>query len=125
MCLLLLNYGYIMAYNTETTSNPLEMPFNKDVSPAWAQLLYKGAKNPGKFKNTLSDIGDNPALIPGAFIGRSLLDRFINPNLHKLLPDSVRADVLRNKINFSPTRKLDMGFKMDKKNPLLTLDWRF
>jgi len=125
MCLLLLNYGYIMAYNTETTSTPLQMSFNKDVSPVWAQLLYKGAKNPGKLKSTLSDVRENPSLLPGAFVGKSLLDKFINPTLDKLLPDSVKTDVLRNKITFSPTKKLDMGLTLEKKSPLLNINWKF
>lgn len=125
MCLLVLNYSYNMAYNSDNTANMEEMTFNRDVSPVWAQLLHKGVQNRAGIKNTLSQVGDNPALIPGAIFGKTFLDRVIDPTLTKLLPDSVRADVLKNKINFSPNRNLNMGFKLDKKNPLLTLDWRF
>ena len=125
MYVLVLNYSYNMAYNTEDNTESIEIPFNRDVSPVWTQLLYKGVQNRGKLKSAMSDIRDNPALVPGAIFGKSFLDRIIDPTLKKLLPDSVRADVLKNKLTYSPNKKLDMGFKLDKKSPLLTIDWRF
>ena len=114
-----------MAYKEQNTADSVRITYDRGVSPVWARLLHKGVENRGKLKSTLTKVGESPELIPAAFLGKSLLDRFIDPTLTKLLPDSVKADVLRNKITFSPGKKTQLGFKLDKKNPLLSVNMKF
>lgn len=114
-----------MAYKEQNTADSVRITYDRGVSPVWARLLHKGVGNRAKLKSTLTKVGENPELIPVAFLGKSLLDRFIDPALTKLLPDSVKADVLKNRITYSPSKKMDLGFKLSKTNPLLSVNMKF
>ena len=103
------------------TKNTIQSDFNRDVSPVWAELLYKGVSKRDKFADICSKVKSEPSLLLKGYFGNSLLDKHINPFLKKMLPDSVKLDVLKQNIKFSPNRKLDMTFG-DKK---FGLNWRF
>ena len=110
-----------------STNNPnIEFPeFSKDVSPVWANLLYKGIKNPDKVSKGLKAIKEDKDLLWQGLLGKSLLDRFITPGIDSLLPDSTKLDVLKREFKFSPTRKLDFTLGKRGDTAKLGFDWRF
>lgn len=114
-----------MAYKEQNTADSVRITYDRGVSPVWARLLHKGVENRGKLKSALTKVGESPELLPAAFLGKSLLDRVIDPTLNRLLPDSVKADILRNKITYSPSKRMDLGFKLSKTNPLLSVNMKF
>jgi len=99
--------------------------FQQGVSPVWATLLHKGVKNRDKLSDAAGKIKKDPSLLLKGLLGKSMLDKHINPFFDKITPDSVRIDALKNRINWSPTKKLDfsLGKKGDK--GLLDINWRF
>lgn len=101
--------------------NLLQSDFDRGVSPAWAQLLYKGVGKRNKLSDASRAIKSDPSLLLKGYFGKSLLDKHVNPFLEKVLPDSVKLDVLKQKLKFSPSRKLDMTLGKRK----FGLNWRF
>lgn len=102
-------------------NNFTQSSFDRNVSPVWAQLLYKGMSKRDKLSDVSKQVKGDPSLLLKGYFGKSLLDKHINPFLKKVLPDSVKLDVLKQNIKFSPSKRLDMTFG-DKK---FGLNWRF
>ena len=61
---------------------------------------------------------------------RITYDKGVSPVWARLLHKGVEnrgklKSTLRNKITFSPGKKTQLGFKLDKKNPLLSVNMKF
>jgi len=91
------------------------------VNPVWAQMLYKGVEKRDKLKEGLETIEDDPSLVLKGLLGKSLLDKHINPFFDRIMPDSTKLDVLKKQIKFNPHDRFGMTLG-DKK---LGLNWRF
>ena len=94
---------------------------NQEMNPVWANLLFKGVQKRDKLKKGIHALKDDPSMIFKGLLGKSLLDKHINPFLDKILPDSTKLDVLKKQIKFNPHKRFGMTIG-DKK---LGLDWRF
>ena len=116
------------AYNNITpdisTIKP-KIDFDRGISPVWAQILYQGVEKRDKLKKTTQALKDDPSLAFKALLGKSLLDRHIDPFFAKMLPDSVKLDVLKQRFKYSPTKKLDLTLGKKGDDPKLTVNWRF
>ena len=99
--------------------------YDKNVSPVWAQLLYKGISKRDKLEKGMQDIKHDPSLLLKGLVGKSLLDRYIDPFLSRALPDSVKLDVLKQNLLYSPSRKLDISLGKKGKTTNLGFNWRF
>ena len=99
--------------------------FQQGVSPVWATLLHKGVKNRDKLSDAAGKIKKDPSLLLKGLLGKSMLDKHINPFFDKILPDSAKIDVLKQQIKFQPNKNFDfsLGKKGDK--GLLDINWRF
>ena len=95
------------------------------VSPVWANLLYKGVKNRDKLQEKMDIVKDDPTLLFKGLLGKSLLDKFIDPGLAKLLPDSIKLDVLKHKLHINPTKKLHLELGKKNKTFNLGIDYKF
>jgi hypothetical protein len=118
-----------MAYKTQNTPNLPQPQFAlgsvESMSPVWAQLLYKGVGKRDKLKEGAKALEKDPSLLFKGLLGKSLLDKHINPFFREMLPDSLELDVLKQQMKFSPTNRFNMtlGKRGDTTN--LGFDWRF
>lgn len=114
-----------MNYNTpdkkDFSTIDTKFEFDRNVSPVWAKLLYKGVKDRGKVSKNIETVKDDPSLIFKGLLGKSLLDKHINPFFDKMLPDSTKLDVLKQQLKFKPHDRFDMTVGKNK----LGLNWRF
>ena len=110
--------------SVNTYNNP-NIDFDRGVSPVWAELLYKGVGSRDKIKEGLRTVREDKDLLWQGILGKSLLDRFIDPGLKKLLPDSTKLDVLKQEFKYSPTKKLDLTLGKRGKTSKLGFNWRF
>ena len=108
-------------YKTQNTPIKLDLEHDPKVSPVWAKLLYKGVSKRDKLQRGLEQVKGDPSLLFKGFLGKSLLDKHINPFFDRMLPDSTKLDVLKRQIQFQPHKRFDMPVG-DKK---LGLNWRF
>ena len=99
--------------------------FQQGVSPVWATLLHKGVKNRDKLSDAAGKIKKDPSLLLKGLLGKSMLDKHINPFFDKITPDSVKVDALKNRIKWSPTKKLDFSLGKKGDTGLLDINWRF
>ena len=106
-------------------NNNLNTEFDKGVSPVWAQLLYKGVSKRDKLAQGAGAIKEDPSLLLKGLVGKSLLDRYINPFFKRALPDSVKLDVLKQNIQYSPTKRLDVSLGRKGSTTNLGFNWRF
>ena len=106
-------------------NNKGNFSFDRGVSPVWAQLLYKGVQDRDKVKEGINTIKGDKDLLWQGILGKSLLDRVIDPGLKRLLPDSTKLDVLKQEFKYSPTRKLDLSLGKRGKTTNFGLNWRF
>ena len=58
-------------------------------------------------------------------LGKSLLDKHINPFFDRMLPDSTKLDVLKKQIRFQPHDRFDMTLGKKNDTTKLGLNWRF
>ena len=72
--------------------------FNRQVSPVWATLLYKGVGERDKLEKASKLVKNDPSILLKGLLGKSLLDKHINPFFNKLTPDSVKVDVLKQNL---------------------------
>ncbi len=110
-----------MAYNKQNITNKESLSFGKAVSPVWAEMLFKGVQKRDKLKKQVKSLEEDPSMLFKGLLGKSLLDKHINPFFADLLPDSTKLDVLKKQIKFNPHKRFGMTVG-DKK---LGLDWRF
>ena len=106
-------------------NNNLNTEYDKGVSPVWAQLLYKCVSKRDKISKSAGDIKEDPSLLLKGLVGKSLLDRYINPFFERALPDSVKLDVLKQNIKFSPTKRMDISLGKRGNTTNLGFNWRF
>tara|TARA_R100000781_G_scaffold96610_1_gene60603 strand:- start:6443 stop:6778 length:336 start_codon:yes stop_codon:yes gene_type:complete len=99
--------------------------FDRGVSPVWAELLYKGVQKRDKLSDAAEQVKGDPSLLFKGMLGKSLLDRHINPFLEKMLPDSVKLDVLKQNLLYSPTKKLGFSFGKKGDTSSLGINYRF
>ena len=111
-----------MSQNTNNTKFP---SFDRGVSPVWAQLLYKGVGSRDKIKEGIETVKADKDLLWQGLLGKSFLDRVINPGFKKLLPDSTKLDVLKQEFKYSPTKKLDLTLGKRGDDTKFGLNWRF
>ena len=97
----------------------------KATNPVWAEMLFKGIQKRDKLKKGVHALKDDPSMILKGLLGKSLLDRHINPFFDKILPDSTKLDVLKQQIKFQPTKNLDMFLRRKSGGAKLGLNWRF
>ena len=90
-------------------------------NPVWANILFKGIQKRDKLKKGVETLKDDPSLIVKGLLGKSLLDKHINPFFDKIMPDSTKLDVLKKQIQFNPNERFGMTVGDDK----LALNWRF
>ena len=111
----------------EAPFNPFEgdNPYKKDMNPAWAKLLFKGIGKRDKLKKNVRSLKDDPSLLFKGILGKSLLDKHINPFFNKILPDSAKLDVLRRQIRFQPHDRFNMTLGKKGRGAKLDLNWRF
>jgi hypothetical protein len=118
-----------MAYNASSTSKKDSLKANfaykQEMSPVWAKLLFKGIQKRDKLKKGVHALKDDPSLLLKGFLGKSLLDKHINPFFDKLLPDSTKLDVLKRQIKFQPHNRFDMTLGKRGRGAKLDLNWRF
>ena len=112
-------------YREELKVNKPSLGFDRDVSPVWAHLLYKGVAKRDKLSKGIESVKDDPTLLFKGLFGKSLLDKHIHPFMDKILPDSVKLDVLRQKLRFSPRKNLDIDLAKRGGTTKLGLKWRF
>ena len=107
--------------------NPFEgdNPYKKDMNPAWAKLLFKGMGKRDKLKRNVRSLKDDPSLLFKGILGKSLLDKHINPFFDRLLPDSTKLDVLKKQIKFKPSDRFDMTLGKKSGGANLGFNWRF
>ena len=110
-----------MAYNKQNTLNKEFLSFDKPTNPVWAEMLFKGVQKRDKLKKQVKSLKDDPSMLFKGLLGKSLLDKHINPFFADLLPDSTKLDVLKKQIKFQPHDRFGMTLG-DKK---LGLNWRF
>ena len=94
---------------------------DKKVSPVWATLLAKGAKNPNKFE----EIMEKPQDAIVALTGKGLLDNIINPWIRGKMPNKWDFDLGKQKIMYNPTPNLNMFYKNKSDGFKTGLNWRF
>ena len=99
--------------------------YNKDVSPAWAHLLYKGVNMRDKLKEGISSLERDPSLLFKGLLGKSLLDKHINPFINEMLPDSTKLDILKRQFQFKPHDRFNMTLGSRGSTANLGLNWRF
>ena len=99
--------------------------YDKGVSPVWARLLYKGVQKRDKLEQGAKAIGDDPSLLFKGLLGKSLLDKHINPFFKKMLPDSTKIDILKRQFKFQPHDRFDMTLGKKGNTAKLGLNWRF
>ena len=111
------------ANNNITPDVPLkpEIDHDRSISPVWAQILYKGVEGRDKLKKVNEALNDDPSLAFKAILGKSLLDRHIDPFFAMVLPDSMKLDVLKQRLKFKPHERFDMTVGKNK----LDFNWRF
>ena len=90
-------------------------------NPVWANILFKGVQKRDKLKKGVETLKDDPSLLVKGLLGKSLLDKHINPFFDKIMPDSTKLDVLRKQIKFNPNEKFGMTVGDNK----LAFNWRF
>jgi len=112
-------------FNPQSYSYPTIDTGKPAVNPVWAQLLFKGVQNKDKIKKNIDMIEDDPSLIAKGLLGKTLLDKHINPFLDKLLPDSTKLDVLKRQLHFRPKDNFGMTLGKKDDNVNLGLNWRF
>ena len=110
-----------MAYNTQNKLNKEFLSFDKRTNPVWAEMLFKGVQKRDKLKKQVKSLEEDPSMLFKALLGKSLLDKHINPFFDKIMPDSTKLDVLKKQIKFNPHERFGMTVG-DKK---LGLNWRF
>ena len=98
---------------------------NEGMSPVWANLLFKGVQKKDKLKKGFKLLEDDPSLLFKGLLGKSLLDKHINPFFDRLLPDSTKLDVLKQQIRFQPHNKFDMALRKKGDGAKLDFNWRF
>jgi hypothetical protein len=118
-----------MEYNTpnKPTNAPLQldMKHNPAVSPIWAKLLYKGVTKKDKMQSKIDALRDDPSAIFKGYLGKSLLDKHINPFFDRIMPDSTKLDVLKRQFKFQPHDRFNMTVGAKGGNPKMNLNWRF
>ena len=117
-----------MAYNTQNTPNfsypQVDLDSLQNVSPVWAQILFKGISKRHKLKKGAKELKKDPSLLFKGLLGKSLLDKHINPFFRRMLPDSLELDVLKQQMRFSPNNKFDMTLGKRGATAKLGFDWR-
>jgi hypothetical protein len=109
----------------KATPSKVGFGYNQEMSPVWAKLLFKGVQKRDKLKKSVHALKDDPSMLFKGVLGKSLLDKHINPFLDKLLPDSTRLDVLRREFKFQPHDRFDMTLGKKGRGAKLDLNWRF
>jgi hypothetical protein len=112
-------------YKPKQSSLKGNFSYNQEMSPVWAKLLFKGVQKRDKLRKGIHSLKDDPSMIFKGFLGKSLLDKHINPFFDKLLPDSTKLDVLKRQIRFQPHDRFDMTLRKKGKGAKLGLNWRF
>ena len=110
-----------MAYNNQNTENIERLSFQKPTNPVWAEMLFKGVQKRDKLKKQVRALEEDPSMLFKGLLGKSLLERHINPFFDRIMPDSTKLDVLKKQIKFQPHDRFGMTLG-DKK---LGLNWRF
>ena len=118
-----------MAYNTSSTSKKdslkTNFSYNQEMSPVWANLLFKGVRKRDKLKKSVRALKDDPSMIFKGVLGKSLLDKHINPFFRQMLPDSMEVDVLKRQFKFQPSDSLAMTLGKRGDTAKLGINWRF
>ena len=112
-------------YSPKQHSLKTNFSYNQEMSPVWAELLFKGVQKRDKLKKSIHSLKDDPSMLFKGILGKSLLDKHINPFLDKMLPDSTKLDVLKRQVRFQPHDKFDMTLGKRKGTTKLGLNWRF
>ena len=107
------------------TSNRDDFSLEKPKSPVWAEMLFKGVQKRDKLKKQVRSLEEDPSLLFKGLLGKSLLDKHINPFFAKLLPDSTKLDILKQQIKFQPNERFDMTLKKKSDGAKLGFNWRF
>lgn len=94
-------------------------------NPVWANILFKGVKKRDKLKKQFKSLEDDPGLLFKGLLGKSLLDKHINPFFDRIMPDSTKLDILRQQIKFKPHDRFDMTLKRKSGGAKLGFNWRF
>jgi hypothetical protein len=114
-----------MAYNKQNTLNKEFLSFDKPTNPVWAEMLFKGVQKRDKLKKQVKSLKDDPSMLFKGLLGKSLLDKHINPFFDELLPDSTKLDILKQQIKFQPNERFDMTLKKKGDAAKLGFNWRF
>ena len=102
-----------------------EFASNKDMNPVWAKLLFKGVQKRDKLKKGIHALKDDPSLAIKGLLGKSILDKHINPFFDRIMPDSTKLDVLKKQIKFKPSDRFDMTLGKKSGGANLGFNWRF
>jgi hypothetical protein len=118
-----------MSMNTLNTEyKPRIQPSFHDMTtptPTWLNLLSKGVSKRDKIKRSAKQLKGDPSLLFKGLLGKSLLDKHINPFFKRMLPDSMKVDVLKQNLQFSPHDRFKMTLGARGGNPKIGLNWRF
>ena len=112
-------------YKPKDSVSKLGFASNKEMNPVWAKMLFKGVQKRDKLKKGIHALKDDPSLVIKGLLGKTLLDKHINPFFDRLLPDSTKLDVLKQQIKFKPNDKFDMTLGKKSSGAKLGFNWRF
>lgn len=90
-------------------------------NPVWANILFKGVQKRDKLKKGVETLKDDPSMLVKGLLGKSLLDKHINPFFDRIMPDSTKLDILKKQIKFNPNERFGMTVGDNK----LAFNWRF
>ncbi len=121
MCLSLI-YNRIMDYNKRKLEPIDSLNYSPKVNPAWAELLYKGVGKRKKLKESFNMLKNNPELAIQGLLGKSLLDKQIQPFVDKIMPEKTKLDIAKGNLMYSPNENLDLSIDKDA---TFNLNFRF
>tara|TARA_R100001594_G_scaffold136656_1_gene179140 strand:- start:104 stop:436 length:333 start_codon:yes stop_codon:yes gene_type:complete len=110
-----------MAYNTQYSPDYA----SENTSPLWAEILSKGIQKRDKLKKGVHELKDDPSILFKGLLGKSLLDKHINPFFDRIMPDSTKLDILKQQIKFQPSDRFDMTLRKKGDSAKLGFNWRF
>ena len=112
-------------YKPKQSSLKANFAYKQEMSPVWAKLLFKGVQKRDKLRKGIHSLKDDPSMLFKGMLGKSLLDKHINPFFDRMLPDSTKLDVLKQQIKFKPSDRFDMTLGKKSGGANLGFNWRF